>query len=144
MPDKFIKKFEVSHREQLDEQTIHHNLLEMATPMSYLLNNESLGGNAGEVEIEGKPYSCAAANGYADVVTGKIVAFGNFQDVPEIIRSRNQAFVFRVALDLEVVEGKPSGRGFFKIVGFYEKEFFSQNARGILEESIKLWNEKHK
>ena len=59
----------------IDESILSHNLVEMRSSMMHLVTNESIGGNAGKIEIGGRAFSCAAARGFADAKTGKIIAF---------------------------------------------------------------------
>ncbi len=99
--------------------------------MTRLLAVESWGGNAGHVVVDGRQYSCAVARGYADPASGKILIFGNPQDVPEGSRQGSAEFLFRAAagmmLDTHIVEcsaGEP----------------FTVAAREVLEESMRRWN----
>ena len=65
---------------------------------SRIAMGESLGGNAGIVEIDGHAYSCVGVNGHAYRQTGHISAFGNIQDVdPEIVQ-RDGHFTLKVAV----------------------------------------------
>jgi hypothetical protein len=114
-----------------------HNLSQMNGPMARLLRNESLGGNAGRVNLAGRSYSCAAARGYADPRTGRIIAFGNVQDVPPETRGATAEFTLKVAF---------GGLRFFRIVEFLvdgrdEGTPLSLDARDVLEESIRRWND---
>ena len=112
------------------------NLLAMNSPMMKLLQTESVGGNAGRAKLDGKYYACAAANGYADPQSGRIVAFGNFQDVSPNIRKKNAQFTLRVACGV---------RGFFRIVQLVSEDrgsggTLSPGARDVLEQSVRTWN----
>lgn len=52
------------------------------------LSSESFGGNAGGVTVDGKRFTCAAVNGFAEKETGRFVTFGNFQNLdPAIVRN---------------------------------------------------------
>ena len=51
----------------------------MNSSMLKLLKTESVGGNAGRVKLDGKYYSCAAANGYADPQGLAAVALRGFR-----------------------------------------------------------------
>ena len=114
-----------------------HNLDMLNKDMQELLMGESLGGNAGFVEIEGKKYSCAAANGYVNPETGKIVAFGNIQDVPPEIVRRNIPFTLKVAF------GMKQG-GYFKIMEVISSsEKFSANCRPAIQSAVDKWNAEH-
>lgn len=119
-----------------DDPAVVHNLAQMNGPMIRLLKNESLGGNAGRANLGGRFYSCAAANGYADPLTGQIVVFGNVQDVPPDVRAGNAAFTLKVAF---------GGLRFFRIVELFTKNQpggapLSPDAREVLEESVQRWN----
>src|SRR3990172_6527278 len=59
--------------EDTDERIISHNFDEMRSSMMRLLTVESIGGNAGFVEIGGRKLPCAAARGFADGETGEIL-----------------------------------------------------------------------
>ena len=119
-----------------DDPAVMHNLVQMNGPMIRLLKNESLGGNAGRVNLGGRFYSCAAARGYADPGSGRIVAFGNIQDVEPGVRAGNAEFAFKVAF---------GGLRFFRIVQLFAKPDqgstpLSPDAREVLEESVQKWN----
>jgi len=133
-------EFAVADPVVADDPAVIHNLAQMNGPMVRLLKNESLGGNAGRVSLGGRFYSCAAANGYADPLSGQIVAFGNVQDVSPDVRAGNAQFTFKVAF----------GRmRFFRIVQLFAKDEqdstpLSPNAREILEDSVWRWNQASK
>ena len=115
---------------------LSHNFLAMNSPMMKLLKTESVGGNAGRVKLDGKYYSCAAANGYADPQSGRIVAFGNVQDVSPNIQKKNAKFTLRVAC---------GARGFFRIVQLVTEDrgggrTLSPGAREVLDQSVRTWN----
>ena len=116
------------------ETVAGHNLSEMNSSMMRLLKTESLGGNAGRVKLGARYYSCAAANGYADPQSGRIVAFGNLQDISSSIQSENTKFTLRVAY---------GARGFFKIVELLIEDrgrTLSPAAREALDEYVRAWN----
>ncbi|OGN08706.1 MAG: hypothetical protein A3J46_06560 [Candidatus Yanofskybacteria bacterium RIFCSPHIGHO2_02_FULL_41_11] len=120
-----------------DKVVVGHNLGMLTKDMVDLLNTESIGGNAGEAEINGKKYRCGAANGFANPETGEIVVFGNIQNIPKDIVIENVEFTLRVAMDWQT--GK-----FIKIVQFwnpsYEKKKFSENGKLAIESAINEWN----
>lgn len=74
---------------KFDQKIVKHNLKMLFDDMEKLLLEESIGGNAGSIEIDGKKYPCAVANGYVSQTTGEIVVFGNIQDIknPEILKN---------------------------------------------------------
>jgi len=117
-----------------EERIISHNLDEMRSSMMRLLTVESIGGNAGFVEIEGRKLPCAAARGFADGQTGKIIDFGNFQNIPKKIRTTYPEFIFRVAVDL----GRRNP--FYRIVESSFDASFTSKARKLLQESVERWN----
>src|SRR3989338_5608370 len=81
---------------------VAHNLQMMEEDMQILAGNESMGGNAGSLIIEGKPCSCSGLNGYADRETGRILAFGNPQNIPQEIKNKSVGFTFREASNLDL------------------------------------------
>lgn len=128
--------FEGLQNEELEIQVPQENLRIMNSLMQDTLYRESVGGNAGSVQIEGVAYSCAAANFYINKETGKIVIFGNFQSIPERIRDDEQylPMVFKIAVD-------PKTLGFFKIVATSGYKDLSTEATENLRESIRLYNQ---
>lgn len=117
-----------------DERIIAHNLDQMRSPMMRLLTVESIGGNAGFVEINGRKIPCAAARGFADGQTGKIIDFGNFQNIPKKIRNTYPEFIFRIAVDLR------RRNPFYRIVESSFDASFTSKAKKLLQESVERWN----
>lgn len=137
-----VNKFEKiinseSGADALDTKILEHNLKMLNKEMLAFINQESFGGNAGSVEIDGKRYPCAGANGYADPRTGEIKIFGNIQNIPKDIARENVAFSLRVAMDFKNGE-------FMKIIGFFGAENFSPQGKNVIESAINQWNEEHK
>ena len=120
--------------ENSEEAILSHNLLQMRSSMMRVLMDESMGGNAGTVQIGGKPFSCAAARGFADASSGKIMAFGNYQDVPESIRSVYPQFVFRIAVGFE------PGNLLLRVLECSSGDSFSSQAKVMLERTMERWN----
>ena len=120
--------------ENTEEGILSHNLLQMRSSMTRVLMDESVGGNAGTIEMGGKLFSCAAARGFADAHSGKIMAFGNYQDVPENIRSVYPDFVFRIAVGFG--QGNPS----LRIIECYSDGSLSPQAKAMLEKTMERWN----
>jgi hypothetical protein len=120
--------------EDAGEKLIAHNLDEMGSPMMRLLTVESIGGNAGFAEINGRKIPCAAARGFADGQTGEIIDFGNFQNIPRKIRNTYPEFIFRIAVDLR------RRNPFYRIVESSFDASFTANARKLLQESVERWN----
>jgi len=125
--------------EELNMILLHHNYNMMNGEMRKLLLGESIGGNAGRVEINGEKYSCAGANCYIDPETGEIIAFGNFQDVSPDILDRSVEVTFRVAVDFRGEFSRFHG-GFFKIVETYGLQGLNPVARRMVEESVEEYN----
>ncbi|MFQ5532078.1 MAG: hypothetical protein ACE5ES_05685 [Candidatus Nanoarchaeia archaeon] len=101
--------------------------------MLHLLEGESIGGNAGTIEINGNHYSCAGANFLYDD-NGKISEFTNYgRGESELNKG-----TFRVAVDLEREKGNP----FFKIVGlhpYYDSQR-NRKAQEKLNQCIRFYN----
>jgi len=127
---------------EIDKEIVSHNLAMMEKDMKQLSIEESIGGNAGSVIIEGKSYDCAGLNGYADKQTGMILAFGNFQDIsPEII-GRGIKFSFIEAINLEMLL-VGSKKKVSKIVEFLNANEFSEKGRKNIEAAIHAYNAKY-
>lgn len=126
-PDYFEEEQTI---ENYDLKIIEHNFEEIAKGGVHQLLDESLGGNAGTTELDGKEYHCCAANGYAKADTGEIIMFGNFQDVPIDIRNNNPEFIMKAAL-LEK---------YYKIVKFFHSEELSPRGVKNIEEAISKYN----
>ena len=116
------------------ERIISHNCDEMRSSMMRLLTVESIGGNAGFVEIGGRKLPCAAARGFADGETGEIITFGNYQNIPKKIRNSYAEFIFRIAVDLR------RRNPFYRIVESSAGPSFTSQARKVLQESVERWN----
>ena len=124
-----------------DKKIVAHNLGMLNVDMINLLMSESIGGNAGAVEINGKRYRCGGANGYANPETGEIVVFDNIQNIRDRrIVEENIDFVLRVAIDWKI------GR-FIKIVDFHVRDHntrqLADKGKLVIETAIKEWNSTH-
>lgn len=127
--------------EKPDEQVIQNNINKLKVDMIRLLMTESLGGNAGTVQIDGKEYTCAGANGFANRETGEILIFENYQNVPAEIRESAEPFLLKVAIvgkDLSPVNPRNNNP---KVVNFLNKENFSKIGKQAIEEAIDQFNE---
>ncbi len=123
--------------EEIDMILQRRNYNLMNKEMIRLLSNESMGGNAGSIQIEGKNYSCSGANLYVDSETGEIVVFGNSQDLdPKLMEGKNLV-TFKVAFDLKT----SFHNGFFRIVKTYGLENLSPQARVMIESCVEQYNE---
>ena len=114
---------------QLDESVVVHNVAMLKRPMFGLLLTESWGGNGGHVVVDGRPYACSGANGYADSNSGKIEAFGNVQNIPMDVRENNVHFILHV-----------SGRAFNILASYYDPGF-SESAKAHIETAIERHNQ---
>ena len=125
-----------------NEAVVAHNLEMLNRDMINLLNVESIGGNAGTADIDGKKYSCGTANGYANPQTGQIIVFDNIQDIRDKkIIEENAGFTLRVAINWQA--GK-----FVKIVDFFTERYgkikLSDQATLAIEIAINRWNAEQK
>lgn len=103
------------------------NLKLMRSSMELLLaREESWGCNAGEVEIDGKPTVCAAANGVTEKNTGRILEFGNTPS-KEILQLGTE-FYFRIA-------GMTGA-----VFSWNADDSLSPQAVKNMEKTIKFWN----
>lgn len=114
-----------------------HNIDEMNSSMLKLLSSESIGGNAGTVKIEGNQYFAAGANGYIDGQTGKIMVFGNIQNLDKEIVSKNVSFTIKVAMGIR------GGKAFYKITDIAIDSGVSDQAKKNLKSSISEWNKQY-
>lgn len=94
------------NEENIADRIVSSNLEKMKGEMEDLLRGESIGGNAGRYEIDGKKFPCGAANAQFNRLTGEIVVFGNIQDnevQSAIERDKSKELwnvAFRVAIDI--------------------------------------------
>jgi len=125
----------LSPEHEFDEAVVEVNLRRISSEMLDFLKTESMGGNAGEIEIEGKKQPLLGVNGYAERQTGVIIGFSNSPlerfrpELKDFIRNYTH-LNWRVTLDIN------------KIIGaIYEGGELSPKAKASLEESIRRWNE---
>lgn len=122
----------------------------MKTEMAELVLSESMGGNAGFIDVREKKYPCSGANGFFDPLSGEIKMFGNWQDVPEEIKKNYFHFIFRV---VRLLNKEPDIQGITPVVGISywggslnkEKEEQAQatitkEAKKIMRETIEKYN----
>lgn len=128
------ENIELNKQENLQENEVivRKNIAKINTQMIDLLMNESLGGNAGRVEIDGHRFNCGGANGFLDPETGEISIFGNVQNVPEEQRQDKVGFVFRVAVDKKFSP--------FRILDVFYNQTISDEAKNVIGDCIKKWN----
>lgn len=129
-----------------EHEIIDLNLNMMNSDMLDLLFNESIGGNAGNYEIDGKKYFCGGANARFNRITGEIVVFGNIQDskVQEAIRADVNNELLGMTLRVAI------GPGPRKIVDVMIKDFdeitgednpsIEAKAKEILDKSVEAFN----
>ena len=117
--------------ERLEENTkiVESNFNMLKKDMIKLLGEESIGGNAGNIKIDGKECPCGATNGFADPATGRIVAFGNFQDLDKEIVKQNAEFTLIIAFRFPLL-----------IVDFIGKEKFPLEGKENIEKAIERFN----
>jgi hypothetical protein len=149
-------------RNKEDLEIISHNLAMIEEDGKELAGGESIGGNAGGINIDGKYYHCRALNGRADIRTGKILLFDNPQNIPLEIIEMGTEFTLREAVNfippdelLELFNSRPDksqdAETFFKnfggkqskIVNFFGADMFSERGRKNIEAAISLYNEKY-
>jgi hypothetical protein len=122
-------------RDNKQETLVYENVRMMNNEMLEVLAAESLGGNAGDMETsENHVYICATANGYVDT-EGKIIVFGNFQNIPKEISESNKGFSFNVAFKPDMT--------IHKIVDVEDKDRMGEHAHDVLNRSVELFNKEH-
>ena len=94
-----------------------------------LLSSESIGGNAGSYE----KFPCIAANFYYEQNNGKIIYFGNFQNVPINIRSKYPEATFRLAFNPDNCKNR--------IIDLFDFESITNIAKKNMEQTISIYNE---
>lgn len=120
-------------RVETNESIVAHNLEMMKTEMRELSAIESMGGNAGVREIGGIRYSCLALNGYAEKETGKILAFGNFQNISLEIQEKGIQFTLIEAINIE--------KRIIKLIDFLNSDKFSEKGRENINQAALQYNE---
>ena len=126
-----------SNQEQETERLIAQNLLIMENEMVEVLLQESIGGNAGRLEIDGQKYPLACANGFVETATGLIMEFGNH--IQPKTRKPVSAIKILVACDLK---GKHKAI-FFKIVKILYSADLSIDVRNPISRAGHAYNQKY-
>jgi len=99
--------------------------------------DESFGGTGDMWEIDGQWYPCAGVNGYANRETGRISAFGNYdQDIDPAIVARDALFTLRVVLRMDLFR--------VYILGMDTKTDMSDLARATILETAALYNQERR
>lgn len=121
-----------------EKPTVEKNLVMLETDMIDLLYGESLGGNAGSFNFEGKKYLCGAANFFVDPSTGEIKKFGNWQDIePEIRENYPEATLFVAFTPL-------SSNPFSLIIEVcYNKNSISRQSLNCVFQAVEGYNKKY-
>lgn len=131
--------------EAADQQVLMHNLSMMygaSSAMSRLLQNESIGGNAGQYNKDGQSYPCAGANGFYDSKTGAIKVFENPRSVPERLVRTSNDFCLRVVVDMH--DGGDFAAGItnvFRNDRVETKVPKIEQARDMMDLSVAVYNE---
>lgn len=137
--DNEVVRGSYKREDGVNKETVSHNLKMMEEQMSDLALEESMGGNAGGVNINGENFSCRGLNGYADKETGRILVFGNIQDISKEILKAGTSFTFREAVSLRVNSNGQEK----KIVDFLGSNQFSEKGRRNIEAAIGIYNKKY-
>jgi hypothetical protein len=127
-----LEETEVQDREVLD-----HNEEMLNNGMLSHLSSESFGGNGGYVTINGREYPCGGANGYVETATGRIIIFGNMQDVDPKIRKEYSFISLRVAANFEQENPR---KMFFKITEVIYRSPISERGARNIEKSVDEYN----
>ncbi len=124
---------------------VAENVGKMNGEMMGLLMSESIGGNAGEVDVAGKRYPAAGANALVDRMTGQIVAFGN--GLSSGRKEIDVPIILRVAFD------KWNDNGFFHVTKIHHAtnnpsklrpaHVLDSHAVDVLQRSVNQWNAEH-
>jgi len=105
--------------------------------MQWLVQRESMSGNAAPVVIRGIRYDCVGANFYYDLQTGEILCFSNRNLTYEKKFGVGQG-TFKIALLLKEPE-----REFMKIITMLFDERASKAANRMLRSSADIFNAEH-
>lgn len=111
----------------LSEGIIERNLHLMRTEMKTLLDDESIGGNAQSLVINGRKCPCAAVNGVIDTTNGAMKAFSNHRFSRDF---EEAGIVLRVAFD-----GDAS-----KIADWTYASPLQEETMRMVQECIDRWN----
>ena len=124
--------------EILREQIISENLAKLLSQerggMQYSLGRESMGGNAGTYQENGRKFSCAGAN-FSYGPDGRIIIFGNIQDLTDEQKKLQRAR-YRVAIDFENQRDKIVETNFIE-------EDPADSTKQILDDTASKYNSKN-
>jgi len=101
--------------------------------MPSLLMQESMGGNAGKLEANGKRYPCSATNFAFDQNTGEIKCFDNPQNWPMEYRGLPRG-VFRIAIDFP-------GTAKYHIIEVHIEGHSTTEAKEIIDLTVAEYNQ---
>lgn len=132
-----MKNIEAGKENSPLEASIEHNSRILDRDLSVFMGIESVGGNAGTVELDGQKYACGAATLWVDRASAEILMIANVQRVPLSVEQEAVEITLRVAFDR-------NKQKFFKIVETIGLEQLDQSLHMALEQSISNWNDKQK
>ena len=115
------------HREHSDNHSliVEKNLQSMKDYMIEAGGGESVGCNAGSIEIDGQKHPCLCVNAHVNCETGEIIEFTNIGTTALSIGMMG----FRMTMDNTIVDLHPSIH-----------VSFSAEAMNVLEECMQEWN----
>ena len=82
------------------DEIVKHNTHLIIHKLEQVSGDESMGGNAGSMTIDGEICSCTTVNGYINPQTGQIIAFGNIQSLPADIDKQGTSFSVSIPFSL--------------------------------------------
>ena len=101
----------------------------LAYNMHALARRESMGGNAGSYGHR----PCVGVNFNYDPLTGEILCFGNYQELPPALRERGRTGLFRIVMD--VFRGEGTGK--YTILQIID---VSGPGLPIIQQSVAIYN----
>ena len=99
--------------------------------MHKVISLESIGGNAGFWN----KHPCAGANFQYECKTGKIIIFGNIQDIPDKIRKTSEMGTFSIAVNIKI--------GKLRIINTYINQNCIKETKEILEKTVEEYNKRY-
>ncbi len=129
---------EFREREVSEEEVLKRNSELLEGRFREVVGEESVGGNAGSVRINGKNFGCAAANGMANPDTGELLVFGNSQNLTAKERAKGTKIAFRVAVDFDMKDF--SGSTIKKIVSLHLDPGYTEVAIERIKKTVELYN----
>jgi hypothetical protein len=117
---------------RIEKAVPHFNLAQINNSLMSCVFLESFGGNTKPIVIDNKYYPCVTVNGYIETCTGRILAFGNPQDVDAEVSISGVEFHFVVAIDLL--------SAFSKIVSFVCSDKLPEHAAQAIAMTLEMYN----